>query len=296
MPIYLFASEIGSLLGLNDFINVQDAIDTVVARIRPDCASKEFLRKKRKADNVKDQQLPHTISACDQWKQEKLKTARQIEQVCIHSVTAVVPETRPQELVDQLSSLLPTHVVERCVEELDHTRTLLLPLTSVKPYVQHMLEEVAIAIPTATTVSTRMVTDMHKIAVSNVHKARGIEAEERLVQRDTIKSNNTTTFKKILFPGCMLIGKVDGLSEDGWPMETKNRQKRLFRKLWPSERVQIDAYMFLTAQQKAIFIETYADERYEEVVEFDSHAWNKTVRGLQSVVLRINRLLAPTHP
>ena len=295
MPIYLFASEIGSLLGLNDFINAQDAIDTVVARIRPACASKDFLRKKRKADSVKDQQLPHTISACDQWKQEKLTTARQIEQVCVHSVT-VVPETSPHELVDQLSSLVPAHVVERCVEELAHTRTLLLPLTSVTPYVQQLLEDVAIALPTATAVSTRMVTDMHKIAVSNVHKARGIEAEERLVQRDTIKSNNTTTFKKILCPGCMLIGKVDGLSEDGWPMETKNRQKRLFRKLWPSERVQIDAYMFLTAQQKAIFIETYADERYEEVVEFDSHAWTKTVRGLQSVVLRINRLLAPTHP
>ena len=291
MAICLFASEIGNLLGRNRFVKYEDAIDAVVVRIRPECVSTRFLRQKRKACSVQEE-LPctTTIHECDQWKQEKMKTAMKIEQVCIQAVT--IPETSQQQLVDQLSSLVPIHVVERCISELEHTRT--LPLTSVKRHVQHMLEDVAIAIPTATTLSTRMVTEMHQIAVCNIYKANGLEAEARLVKRDAIKSNNTMRLKKIVFPGCILFGKVDGIADDGRPIEIKNRQNKLFRRLWPSELVQIYVYMFMTGQPKALFIETYADERYEEVIEFDHHVWNEMVRGIRSVVVQINEILNPT--
>ena len=58
---------------------------------------------------------------------------------------------------------------------------------------------------------------------------------------------------------CIILkGKVDGISGDT-VVEAKNRQNRLFMELRDYERVQLEAYMFLTGYNKSVLTEHYND-------------------------------------
>jgi len=54
-----------------------------------------------------------------------------------------------------------------------------------------------------------------------------------------------------------LCGKVDGITDDGKVVETKNRRNRLFNKIPDYEKVQMEAYMYLTNIPTCIHIENY---------------------------------------
>ena len=96
----------------------------------------------------------------------------------------------------------------------------------------------------------------------------------------SIGSRNSQMFVKELFSSdtyrVLVRGKVDGISEDTL-IETKNRTKKLFHELRDYERVQIEAYFFLTGLQKALLTEHYNDESNEIEYSHDEDFWCECV-------------------
>ena len=95
-----------------------------------------------------------------------------------------------------------------------------------------------------------------------------------------IGSRNSQMYTKELFSSdtyrVLVRGKVDGISDDTL-IETKNRTKRLFHKLRDYERVQLEAYFFLTGLQKALLTEHYNEETNEIEYSHDEDFWCECV-------------------
>lgn len=104
-----------------------------------------------------------------------------------------------------------------------------------------------------------------------------------------IKSRNSQMYSKCLFAAedekyrIVIRGKVDGISEDTI-VETKNRTKRLFKRIPGYEKVQLEAYMFLTDLEKAIHIECYNDEQHKQDYSHDEEFWKKCFDKIVSYV------------
>ena len=56
-------------------------------------------------------------------------------------------------------------------------------------------------------------------------------------------------------------------------VETKNRTRRLFNMIPDYEKVQLNAYMFMTGKKKAIHIECYNDQQNQTEYGFDKLFW-----------------------
>jgi len=74
----------------------------------------------------------------------------------------------------------------------------------------------------------------------------------------------------------VLKGKVDGISDDT-VVEAKNRQNRLFMELRDYERVQLEAYMFLTGYGKSVLTEHYNDISNQIHYLHDEEFWKLCV-------------------
>ena len=92
-----------------------------------------------------------------------------------------------------------------------------------------------------------------------------------------ITQRNSQMFTKTLY--CegdqyrvLIRGKVDGISGETI-IETKNRTKRLFHTLRDYERVQLEAYMFLTGHEEALLTEHYNEESNEIEYSHDEDFW-----------------------
>ena len=67
-------------------------------------------------------------------------------------------------------------------------------------------------------------------------------------------------------------------------VETKNRTKRLFHRIPNYEKVQLEAYMFLTEMDKAIHIECYNDEQNKTDYNHDAEFWEDRVAKIIAYV------------
>ena len=97
-----------------------------------------------------------------------------------------------------------------------------------------------------------------------------------------VPDRNSKLFQKVLYVDpegqfqIIVRGRVDGMSEeDSCIIESKNRSKYLFKTLRPYERVQIEAYMFLSGMQRCILTEYYNDESFEIDYSHDEAYWNE---------------------
>jgi len=94
----------------------------------------------------------------------------------------------------------------------------------------------------------------------------------------TIDCRNSQIYEKELYcdPNkqftIILRGKVDGMNDE-YVVETKNRTKRLFNMIPGREKVQLNAYMFMTDKEKALHIECYNDDQNSVEYEFDKLFW-----------------------
>ena len=70
----------------------------------------------------------------------------------------------------------------------------------------------------------------------------------------------------------IIRGKVDGMNDE-YVVETKNRTKRLFNMIPDYEKVQLNAYMFMTCKPKALHIECYNEEQNQTEYDFDKLFW-----------------------
>jgi len=81
----------------------------------------------------------------------------------------------------------------------------------------------------------------------------------------------------------VLRGKVDGKTDD-IIIETKNRSYKLFKTIPIYEKVQLEAYMFLTGLEKTIHIECYNDEQIKTEYNHDEDFWNICFKNIVNYV------------
>ena len=75
---------------------------------------------------------------------------------------------------------------------------------------------------------------------------------------------------------CVILqGKIDGMLDNDTVVESKNRARRLFYKIPAYEKVQLEAYMFLTETEKALHIENYNETTNESYYYHDETFWNE---------------------
>ena len=70
----------------------------------------------------------------------------------------------------------------------------------------------------------------------------------------------------------IIRGKVDGMNDE-YIVETKNRTSRLFNMIPDYEKVQLNAYMFMTCKPKALHIECYNEQQNQIEYDFDKLFW-----------------------
>lgn len=95
-----------------------------------------------------------------------------------------------------------------------------------------------------------------------------------------INNRNTQMYEKVLYNiedhQVVIRGKIDGMNEE-YIVETKNRTKRLFNMIPEYEKVQLNAYMFLTDKTKSLHIEHFNDNSNEKEYEFDKLFWEDCI-------------------
>lgn len=110
-----------------------------------------------------------------------------------------------------------------------------------------------------------------------------IQAKENIV----IKERNSKLYVKELYRddnyAIILRGKVDGISGDTI-IETKNRTRKLFYKLRDYERVQLEAYMFLTGKNKSLLTEHYDGESSEISYDHNQEFWDQCIDNVRSYI------------
>ena len=93
-----------------------------------------------------------------------------------------------------------------------------------------------------------------------------------------IKERNSKMYERELYNdpegqfNIVIKGKVDGMNED-YVVETKNRTRRLFNLIPDYEKVQLNAYMFLTDKLKSLHIECYNETQNSTEYHVDTLFW-----------------------
>jgi len=102
-----------------------------------------------------------------------------------------------------------------------------------------------------------------------------------------IKQRNSKLYTKELIRNdnyCIILkGKVDGILDD-IIIESKNRSKKLFLELRDYERVQLEAYMFLTGLNKSILTEHYNNTSNQISYNHDDQFWSICIDSIISFI------------
>lgn len=99
-----------------------------------------------------------------------------------------------------------------------------------------------------------------------------------------VHQRNSRCYTKVLFQhrgrDVLLVGRVDGLLEDGTPVETKERRNRLFSCVPVYERVQLESYMHLLCKQNAVHVQNFEESQVSTPVLHDPAFWNDCLERL----------------
>lgn len=145
-----------------------------------------------------------------------------------------------------------------------------------------------------------------KDITSYIHTQRGKILEDDSLQRleralnVSIRDRNAKFYRRYLdftvgngkSEKYVLGGKVDGITEDGYLVEVKNRQYRLFQEMPIYEKVQIHAYMFLTGIVECKFVQSYKGEDVTTLETFDYEFWDDVKQKCTSFVQSIYMLMS----
>ena len=123
----------------------------------------------------------------------------------------------------------------------------------------------------------------------------GVRAEKTHVENKKIAHTQRSFSRRI--PGTqnrfVLFGKVDGYDTKlNQVIEIKTRKRRLNRRLWPNEFVQVMCYMYMSGALTTKLIEKCGEKSYERVYHFNESEWSDIQGKLQAV--RTSMSLIPT--
>lgn len=127
------------------------------------------------------------------------------------------------------------------------------------------------------------------------HGATQESADLNLAEHNlgSIKHRNAHVARKILQIGdgmaVALVGRADGLDNQGRVVEAKRRRNRLFNKVPAYEQVQVMVYMYLTytgdlTSQHALLVETFGCEQQTHNVQWCGALWGQVIAGLKRFV------------
>lgn len=239
MNIVIVASELAIITGHNKYEKIQKAIDSVLNRSG---IVKKYIPKSKVEEtllNVTDKDLNIIKNELNLSDSTTLKDLEDVikKQVMGKSLDSSLSENDSKKKVDDVLKSMPT--LNKCLEG------------SVK---------------------------------QDLRMRRGNIKEDNNLDKTEKKSNivitdrNSQMYEKLLYsdPGekyqVILRGKVDGMNDE-YVVETKNRTRRLFNKIPEYEKVQLNAYMFMTGKGKAIHIECYNDQQNQTEYGFDKLFW-----------------------
>jgi hypothetical protein len=131
---------------------------------------------------------------------------------------------------------------------------------------------------------------LKKSAYNDLIKARGTHKEEISLNQSeqknkhTIQNRNNILYCRDLYSdeSCKIIlqGRIDGMIGNDTVVESKNRSRRLFYKIPTYEKVQLEAYLYLTQTNKALHIENYNKMTNEQYYDHDDIFWNECKAAL----------------
>lgn len=130
---------------------------------------------------------------------------------------------------------------------------------------------------------------LERFVTDTIHTTIGQQQEDTSINRYektnnvVVKDRNKRGYRKYI-DGFFIYGKVDGIREDGYIVEHKQRINRLFGRIIEREKIQLYIYMFLTDTTKAILIETYGSNQQSYELDFDESVWNTYKKMLTSAV------------
>ena len=237
--IFVVASELAIITGHNTFENIQKAIDSVLNRSG---IVKIYIPKSKVEEtllNLKDKDFIKIKKELKLPDDTSLKEVEDVikKQVMGKSLDSSLSEDQSKEKLNEVLKSMP--VLSKCLEG------------SVK---------------------------------QDLRMKRGNIKEDNNLDKTEKKSNivitdrNSQMYEKLLYSDpdgkyqVILRGKVDGMNDE-YVVETKNRTRRLFNMIPEYEKVQLNAYMFMTGKDKAIHIECYNDQQNQTEYGFDKLFW-----------------------
>ena len=109
-----------------------------------------------------------------------------------------------------------------------------------------------------------------------------------MITKLRIQKRNDTLYQRELYNDevCKIIlqGKIDGMINNDTVVESKNRSRRLFYKIPDYEKVQLEAYLYLTQTKKALHIENYNEMTNEQYYDHDKLFWDECSEKLITYV------------
>ena len=239
MKIVIVASELSIITGHNPFEKLQKATDSVLNRSG---IVKKYIPKSKVEETLLNLTDKDFIKIKKELKLPDDTSLKEVEnvikkQVMGKSLDSNLSEDQSKQKVDEVLKSMPT--LSKCLEG------------SVK---------------------------------QDLRMKRGNIKEDNNLDKTEKKSNivitdrNSQMYEKLLYSDpdgkyqVILRGTVDGMNDE-YVVETKNRTRRLFNKIPEYEKVQLNAYMFMTGKEKAIHIECYNDQQNQTEYGFDKLFW-----------------------
>ena len=241
MNIVIVASELSIITGHNKYEKIQKAIDSVLNRSG---IVKKYIPKSKIEETLLSLTEKDFINIKKELKLPDDTPLKEVEnvikkQVMGKSLDSNLSETQSKEKVDEVLKSMP--ILNKCLEG------------SVK---------------------------------QDLRMKRGNIKEDNNLDKTEKKSNivitdrNSQMYEKLLYKDpngnyqVILRGKVDGMNDE-YVVETKNRTKRLFNMIPNYEKVQLNAYMFMTDKRKSLHIECYNNEQNQKEYDYDEDFWLK---------------------
>jgi len=237
--IVIVASELSIITGHNKYENIQKAIDSVLNRSN---IVKKYIPKSKIEESLISLSEKDLLTIKNELKLENNASLKQVEnvikqQVLSKSLNEKITEEQSKLKAEEVLKTMPT--LNKCLEG------------SVK---------------------------------QDLRMKRGNIKEDNNLNKTQIKRNividsrNSKMYEKELYCdperkfNIVLRGKIDGMNDE-YVVETKNRTKRLFNMIPDYEKVQLNAYMFMTGKEKSLHIECYNEDQNSVEYDFDKLFW-----------------------
>ena len=238
--ITIIASELAIITGHNKYEKIQKAIDAVLNRSK---IVKKYIPKSKIEESLLSLSDKDLKCIKNELKIDEKSSLKQVEnmikqQVLTKSLNENITEDQSKKKADDVLKSMPT--LNKCLE------------SSVKQ-------------------------DL-RMKRGNIKEDKNLDKTQQK-RNIVIDSRNSQMYEKELHidpEGRYIVfirGKVDGMNDE-YVVETKNRTKRLFNMIPDYEKVQLNAYMFMTGKEKALHIECYNEEQNSVEYDFDKLFWD----------------------